>query len=209
MPKKFPVNSKQTEARARKEAVRQNEKLKKDQELEDAAWKDDDKNLQKKLERKEAKDKKQKEQLDRKNASKTAYEEEMNSIQPTKAPPPTKISRAEIAEKLSEQAVKNTKTNKVETPLEENVNRTVVENEARSVEDAIAVLGVTPEKLDRHPERRVKAAYEAFEDAHLPRLKAENPNLRLSQLKQMLKKDWMKSPENPLNQRQLAYNSKS
>lgn len=54
---------------------------------------------------------------------------------------------------------------------------------------------------DMHPERRVKAAYAAFEEVNLPRLKAENPNLRLSQLKQMLKKDWMKSPENPLNQR--------
>ena len=42
----------------------------------------------------------------------------------------------------------------------------------------------------------------------MPRLKAENPNMRLSQLKQMLKKDWMKSPENPMNQRFAAYNTK-
>lgn len=65
------------------------------------------------------------------------------------------------------------------------------------------------EQLDRHPERRLKAAYTAFEEKHLPRLKAENSNLRLSQLKQMLKKDWLKSPENPLNQRSLAYNAKA
>ena len=60
---------------------------------------------------------------------------------------------------------------------------------------------------DRHPEKRLKAAYTAYEEINLPRLKQENPNLRLSQLKQMLKKDWMKSPENPLNQRHAAYNS--
>jgi hypothetical protein len=62
--------------------------------------------------------------------------------------------------------------------------------------------------LDHHPEKRVKAAYAAFEERMLPQLKAENPNLRLSQLKQMLRKDWMKSPENPLNQRFQEFNTK-
>ena len=52
----------------------------------------------------------------------------------------------------------------------------------------------------------MKAAYAAFEEANLPRIKSENPNLRLSQLKQMLKKDWMKSAENPLNQRGVTSN---
>jgi len=61
---------------------------------------------------------------------------------------------------------------------------------------------------EKHPEKRVKAAYTAFEEVNLPRLKAENPNLRLSQLKQMLKKDWMKSPDNPMNQRTMAFNKK-
>lgn len=66
----------------------------------------------------------------------------------------------------------------------------------------------TKEDLDRHPERRMKAAYAAFEEANMARLKMENPNMRLSQLKQQLKKEWTKSPENPLNQRVAAYNSK-
>ena len=63
-------------------------------------------------------------------------------------------------------------------------------------------------EADKHPEKRMKAAYTKYEEDNLPRLKAENPNMRLSQLKQMLKKDWMKSPENPLNQRMAAYNQK-
>ena len=62
--------------------------------------------------------------------------------------------------------------------------------------------------VEKHPEKRVKAAYTAYEEKNLPILKAENPNMRLSQLKQMLKKDWMKSPENPMNQRFAAYNTK-
>lgn len=52
---------------------------------------------------------------------------------------------------------------------------------------------------DKHPEKRMKAAYKAFEEANLPRIKAENPSLRLSQWKQILFKEWQKSPENPLN----------
>ncbi len=64
------------------------------------------------------------------------------------------------------------------------------------------------EDLDRHPERRMKAAYAAFEEANMARLKMENPNMRLSQLKQQLKKEWTKCPENPLNQRVATYNSK-
>jgi hypothetical protein len=64
-------------------------------------------------------------------------------------------------------------------------------------------------EVDRHPEKRLKAAYTAFEALHLDRIKSENPNLRLSQLKQILKKDWMKSPDNPLNQRIANYNTKN
>ncbi|KAG9486253.1 hypothetical protein GDO78_006586 [Eleutherodactylus coqui] len=62
-------------------------------------------------------------------------------------------------------------------------------------------------ELDRHPERRMKAAFTAYEELNLPRLKEENPNMRLSQLKQLLKKEWMKSPENPMNQRHAVYNA--
>jgi hypothetical protein len=52
----------------------------------------------------------------------------------------------------------------------------------------------------------MKAAYEAFEDENLPKLKQEHPSLRLSQLKQLLKKEWMKSPANPFNKPTKAYN---
>ena len=38
-------------------------------------------------------------------------------------------------------------------------------------------------KLERHPEKRVKSAYAAFEERELPILKMENPGLRLSQVR--------------------------
>ena len=54
-------------------------------------------------------------------------------------------------------------------------------------------------RLLKHPEKRLKAAYEDYEKERLPELKKENPNMRLSQLRQMLWKEWQKSPKNPLN----------
>lgn len=46
----------------------------------------------------------------------------------------------------------------------------------------------------------MRAAYKTFEANNLPRIKAENPSLRMSQWKQMLMKEWNKSPDNPFNQ---------
>ncbi|KAJ1927177.1 hypothetical protein IWQ60_003143 [Tieghemiomyces parasiticus] len=62
-------------------------------------------------------------------------------------------------------------------------------------------------EIERHPERRHKAALAAYEERELPRLKEENKGLRLNQLKQILWKNWQKSPENPFNQAHLAYNA--
>ncbi|KAI9010668.1 hypothetical protein DFJ74DRAFT_685230 [Hyaloraphidium curvatum] len=79
--------------------------------------------------------------------------------------------------------------------------------------DLMAALDVTPGSpagsaaLERHPERRVKSAYAAFEEDELPKLKAENPTLRQSQLKQLLAKKWKKSPRNPMNQATIAHNA--
>ena len=89
---------------------------------------------------------------------------------------------------------------KPEDDLHENLNKLVIEGEARNVDQAIAVLDDASDSLDKHPEKRMKAAYSAFEERRLAELKEEKPTLRLSQLKQLLKKEWMKSPENPLNE---------
>ena len=52
MPKKFDTNTKSAEARARKETVKQTNEREKQQRLEDEYWKDDDKQVQKKQQRK-------------------------------------------------------------------------------------------------------------------------------------------------------------
>lgn len=68
-----------------------------------------------------------------------------------------------------------------------------------NLEYSSLIYSSKPEDIDKHPEKRLKAAYNAFEERRLQELKMENPSLRLSQLKQMIFKEWQKSPENPLN----------
>lgn len=213
MPKKFKgENSKAAVARARKAAQKEEEERRKQAQLEDEYWKDDDKHIQCKQQRKEEREKKRLEALQRKKEAAALLEAETAAIKAGKTAPPSKLTRAEIAAIKEREAAAAAKADVQlvnDLPLEENVNRIVdTEGEARSVDDAISLLSIKEQELDKHPERRLKAAYQEYEEKNLPRLKAENPNLRLSQLKQMLKKDWMKSPENPMNQRHLAYNAK-
>ncbi|XP_064475279.1 coiled-coil domain-containing protein 124-like isoform X2 [Ornithodoros turicata] len=199
MPKKFGTNTKSADARAKKEAKKEAEKSLKERAAEDALWADDDKHITRKQQRKDEREKKKSELFEKKAALKQMYDEEMNSIKSAKARV-EKVTRADIAAMAEKHkpAKKEEELLHHEKPLEENVNRIVVEgDEARSVQDAIAILSTSD--IDRHPERRVKAAYEAYESRRLPELKAENPNLRLSQLKHMIRKDWLKSPDNPLN----------
>merc|ERR1739838_845133 len=79
--------------------------------------------------------------------------------------------------------------------LQEKILRWIWEGESWSVFD-----------LEKHPEKRVRASYKKYEEYHMKFLKEENPSLRQSQLRQLLKKEWVKSPENPLNQQHAAYN---
>ena len=80
--------------------------------------------------------------------------------------------------------------------------------DAETIDEAIAILMVKEDSVDRHPERRMKAAYAAFEEREIPRVKAENPNMRMSQIKQLLRKEWMRSPENPMNQVHAQFSEK-
>ncbi|GAV09456.1 hypothetical protein RvY_18999-1 [Ramazzottius varieornatus] len=173
----------------------------------------------------EEKEKKQQEAMQKKLERDKLLEEEMNSIKGAKNAAPAKVTRAHIDATLERErlakiaAAVRTKEENAGTkppfeldedaPLHENVNRLVAEEgAARSVDEALAALSTKDEDGgDKHPEKRVRGAYIVFEERELPRLKEEYPNFRLSQLKQMLKKEWQKSPENPFNQSTQTYNS--
>lgn len=221
MPKKFQgENSKAATARARKAEAKAVADARKKQQEEDALWEETDKHVLKKGQRKDDKEKKRLELLERKKENQRLLDEETSKIKGRSKEAVTagKVTRAQIEQTLQNEQQKQEQQQEqpkekshLETQLEENVNRIIPDEgsvEARTIEDAIAVLSTGPEDLDRHPERRMKAAFAAYEEANMPRLKQENPNMRLSQLKQQLKKEWTKAPENPLNQRFSTYNSK-
>lgn len=91
--------------------------------------------------------------------------------------------------------------------------RVIPEFSATGIDDALDLLSidegsVKTKDVEKHPERRFKGALAAFEERELPNFKADNPGLRLTQLKELMYKAFQKSPENPFNQANiLAYNA--
>ncbi|KAI1850067.1 hypothetical protein JX265_003441 [Neoarthrinium moseri] len=75
--------------------------------------------------------------------------------------------------------------------------------------DALGVAGNAQDKIDKHPERRFKAAYAAFEERRLKEMDDDGSGagLRLQQRKDRVRKEFEKSPENPFNQVTATYNA--
>ncbi|XP_068238040.1 coiled-coil domain-containing protein 124-like [Palaemon carinicauda] len=210
MPKKFKgENSKAVVARARKAEAAAEEKAKKDKAIEDAYWNDDDKQVQKKMARKDEREKKRLADLEKKAELRALAKNEEEEVVPKVVPTPQKVTQYQLQKNIEEReaARKNEEQKErdvtiTEMPLVENLNR--LEDEvisASGIDAAVAALSVDGDSTDLHPEKRMASAFRAFEEKRLPQMKKENPNLRLSQLKQMLRKEWQKSPENPLNKR--------
>lgn len=94
-------------------------------------------------------------------------------------------------------------------PLTKNTNKEKALEEANGIYNAtgienalealnVASLGDSP--VDKHPEKRAKAAYLAFETRRMQEIRKELPGLKRSQYKEKLWKEWQKSAENPFNQ---------
>lgn len=65
--------------------------------------------------------------------------------------------------------------------------------------DALSLTNNNNDKVDRHPERRFKAAYTAFEERRLDEMKDEK-GLRRQQKIEQIRKEFEKHPDNPFNQ---------
>jgi len=90
---------------------------------------------------------------------------------------------------------------------------------ATGIDNALDLLEVVTAKVDKasignqaagiekHPERRFKAALNAYVERELPNIREEQPGLRLQQYKDLLFKQFQKSPENPFNQATVEYNA--
>lgn len=82
--------------------------------------------------------------------------------------------------------------------------------------DALALTNNTPGsasagtgsgQIDRHPERRYRAAYAAFEARRMPEVMKENKGLKLSQRQDLVRKEFEKSEENPFNKVSVRFDS--
>ncbi|KAK9477147.1 hypothetical protein V1514DRAFT_334665 [Lipomyces japonicus] len=93
-------------------------------------------------------------------------------------------------------------------------NKDTVSLSASGIENALDALSVSgvggggkANAIERHPERRYKAAYAAYEERRLPQVKEEYKGLRLNQMKELIHKEFEKSEENPFNQVSIDYNA--
>ena len=61
---------------------------------------------------------------------------------------------------------------------------------ARAQKLMLAQAGGLVDPTDKHPEKRMKAAYERYEERELPKLREENPSLKRSQLLEVRAGGW-------------------
>lgn len=200
MPKKRVVeNSKAVAARLRKIAAQEAEDARKQKEEEDAYWKEDDKLILRKQQRKQEREEKRMQVQQKKHDNKTLFENEMSIAAKNSKKPPLKLTRAQI-QSNTKQTTQHRVVSTDSLTITENLNKlNCEEEEARSVAEAIALLEEKPDKIVKNPEKKLKAAYVAFEETRLQQLKAENASLRHSQLKEIVFKEWQKSALNPMN----------
>jgi len=223
-------NSKAVEATARKNATRDAKKAEEERAAEDALWADDNKHVKKKEERKQAREQKKNDKLEKKQENSKLLEEEESKLGGSKNQnniSSNKMTRYDImvaqettnASTIQGVGVVGASTSKTQRNrgdgvdedgsadigIERNMNREIGMNDtgARNVDEAIAQLNLNEDSggvVDQHPEKRLKAAIKSYEKFRLPILKGEQPGLRLSQYKEIMWKEFQKSPQNPLNQ---------
>ena len=212
MGKNFGTNSKAEEGRARKAAAKEAEKEKQRQEKqkqEDKKWEQGTKDES----RRQAEEAKRLEKLIKKQELRAIEAQEQRELEKFK-PAKNKNNNLKVPE---------TQSSTIKSPtLNWSLSRSVSDDgssltgsteafSASNIDDALLLLESTNASsssmnVEKHPERRVKAAFAVFEARELPILKAENPTLRHTQLMERLHKMWQKAPENPFNQLHVAHN---
>ncbi|GAB4853109.1 hypothetical protein Ancab_017293 [Ancistrocladus abbreviatus] len=225
MPKKMGVNSKAEAARERKSATETERKEREAREKEDLYWREAEGPKSKAAKKREEEAEKKAEATAKKAEARRLAELEDKDLEKSLKKPDKKANRVSVPvpkvteselrrRKEDEQAglqrkADESKKKQSRTAEEEEYERMVLVTntnrddsiiEAHTVEEAIAQMSVSEGlPVDKHPERRLRAAFKAFEDAELPRLKEEKPGLTHTQYKDMIWKLWKKSPDNPLN----------
>lgn len=117
---------------------------------------------------------------------------------------------ARAAPKNSKQAVKKTKGLDLsqlddDAPGSGALNATGIDNAL----DALSLTANSAAKVEKHPERRFKAAFAAFEERRLKEMDDDGSGqgLRQNQKRDKIRKEFEKSEENPFNQVSARYDA--
>jgi len=124
----------------------------------------------------------------------TAAKEAADKAAEDKAAEAKRAAKKEVDLRAYDALVSQRNSNRVE----ESVDASGVD-QAIAALDAIALEAGGADAGDKHPEKRMRAAWAAYEAAELAPLQAEKPGLKRQQYRDMLWKQWQKAPQNPLN----------
>ena len=210
--KSFGINSKKEEARLKKLDKKKSDKAAKAKATEDAKWVETDKHSLKK----KAKAQKQADKLREKDRNadlkRQQLEQEEKEMQKKSKKGKDKVTShqaraarmryiASLQAKLASKTGKDVKpVNNM--PLVKNTNHDEKMVGGENIDDALAYFDAEDKegKIDRHPEKRRKAAWMKYQETRFAEIKAEFPTLKRSQINERIFKEWQKSPENPMNQ---------
>lgn len=214
------VNMKAVEAKLRKESELRNQELKKEMEEEDAYWKQaGDGQKSKAQAKKDAKDMERAEANRMKADAKRMAEEEEAQMseygkKKEKEGRGKKMTQSEIQlmqekqqkeqKKRLEEAANARHTSEADYAKMvdiENTNHITDEIEASGIDAAVSAMKDMQSPtgiMDKHPEKRVRGAYKTYERENLSTVMSQYPGLTLSQYKEKLWKNFLKSDSNPL-----------
>ncbi|RJE19509.1 DUF1014 domain protein [Aspergillus sclerotialis] len=199
MGKKLGENSKKAAGNAKKAEVAAQKKAAEDAKLaaeEDKKWAKGAKDNSKKQ---EAENKKA--EAARKKAERDAQLAAEEASQPSKP----KGAGAKSASKKGSAPSRGLDLSQLDEPDRRGaaLNATGIDNAL----DALSLTSKDTSKIDKHPERRFKAAYAAFEARRMPEIEQEHPGLRRQQRMDICRKEFDKSEENPFNQVHVRFDA--
>eukprot|EP01031_Cornospumella_fuschlensis_P027987 gene27987-33796_t len=141
---------------------------------------------------------KTKQQKEAEKKKKEAEERRKKEAEAAEAKEARRKAEEEEIKRLAAKGIVMNHTDDLFIPLNNRLEEDDFED-VSGLDAALDVLSVG-KKVDDHPERRMKAAYNAYYAATLPVLKEEQPGLKLSQYRERIWEMWKTAPENPKNQ---------
>ena len=194
MPKKFGTNTKKEEARERKKQKKKEEKEKEEkqkekQRLKEGLKKEEEEALAKKKKNQvSAPTRKQIQQYEEERVKKLLKEKEEEEKEKNKDP----IEDLNMDEEF---------VNDNYAKLNKKTDQGVDIIEASGIDSALKEISL--EEYDKHPEKRMRQAWNNFFEKQLPIYKEQYPNLKRQQYINMIQKEFKTSPDNPVYMKKI------